>query len=226
MILGIMFRNELPQTPASSPPSPVSPVVMKALAAFVALGAGVAALNDCQSQDFNPRRALRNLSDEQEVNIASRVKADVDLCMRGLLSGHTGLPGILRQNDPNLINVPISARCQSTPGASTGSHLYTVSFGPDDCSNTFTTTDGSNFSLCTLKKRLRVEYYCAEMFSFLSSNPPLLSSSRPHSVRAEKKFFVLFPNTLNQLPLLFACFSCYFQENFLFFSRRSVAEKF
>lgn len=127
--------------------SRISSPFIKALGVMMAVGVTASVLADCSNKgpkSFDATLAIRGLSDSNVNNIRELVQADAALCMSGTYPAQSSLPEQLRPIIDTTAD-SVSTKCASSDQAPTA-HAYSLSVGPENCSNTYTTVDGKNFS--------------------------------------------------------------------------------
>ncbi len=132
-----------------SPSSPFSSLFIKVLGVMMAVGVTASALADCGNKGpkpFDATLAMRGLSDSNAGKIRELVQRDAALCMSGAYPTQSSLPEQLR----SIIGTTdvFSTECTSSD-QTPATHAYSLSVGPEDCSNTYATADGKNFSFET-----------------------------------------------------------------------------
>lgn len=148
--LSDLHSYDNPNLPArNSNSSRISSPFIKVLGVMMAVGVTASALADCGNKGpkpFDARLAMKSLSDSDADKICELVQRDTALCMSGAYPAQSSLPEQLR-SVTGTTDV-FSAKCVSSD-QTPAMHAYSLSVGPENCSNTYTTIDGKNFSFNT-----------------------------------------------------------------------------
>ncbi len=129
--------------------APFTTPIIKVLGVMMAIGVTASVCGNKGPKPFDATLALGGLSDSNANKIRELVQADAALCMSGAYPAQSSLPEQLR-SVIGTTSDSVSARCFSSDSDRVPTkHAYTLSVGPKNCSDTYDTVDGKDFSFNT-----------------------------------------------------------------------------